>query len=162
MTAFRKRYGDGPLHLISVAAALAIAGYALTRIAASPEPIGFAVWFGGAIVAHDLIAFPVYTGLNLLAGRASPVSLGPGAINYVRVPAILSAFAFVAWFPLILGLADKHYVLDEGHDPPSYLGRWLLLTAVLFAGAGVAYAIRRRRARPRGPATDRPGPRTRG
>ncbi len=161
MSRFRSRYGDQPLHLIAVVITFAIAGYALTRIVASPEPISFALYFAGAIVAHDLVAFPLYSALHRLAGHAgSRVRLGRATINYVRVPAILSAFGFVVWFPLILRLDTQRYLADTGNEPPSYLGRWLALTAALFLVSGIAYTIRLRRGRPRGPAKGPPGPRS--
>jgi hypothetical protein len=156
----RERYGAGPLHLLAVVATFAIAGYAFLAIAKHPGPVSFAIFFAGAIVAHDLVAFPIYSVLDRIAGGVgSEVGLGGAAINYVRVPALLSAFAFVVWFPLILGLSSAVYEADTGHPPADYLGRWLALTAALFLISGVTFALRRR-AHARGPATDPPGPRS--
>ena len=106
--AFRDKYGAGPLHLIAVVASLAIAGYALLETAQRIEPLNFAIWFGLAIVAHDLIAFPLYSALAALAGRAflAKGETGRMALNHLRFPAMLSAFAFVVWFPLILGVSS--------------------------------------------------------
>jgi hypothetical protein len=154
VAALRSRYGAGPLHLIAVIASFGIAGYAFIEVADHPGPISFAVFFAGAIVAHDLIAFPLYSLLNLMAGGArGRVGLDAAAINYVRVPALLSGFAFVVWFPLILGLSSARYEADTGHAPYDYLGRWLLLSAALFVGSGLVFALRWR-ARSRGRATD--------
>jgi hypothetical protein len=163
MGAVRKRYGDGPLHLIAILASLAIVAYAFLEIAQRPGPVSFAIFFAGAIVAHDLIAFPIYSALDRLAGGvASRARLGPATINYVRVPALLSVFAFIVWFPLILALDPGAYESAAGRAPPDYFARWLALTAALFLGSGGVYAVRRRRSRPaRGRATDRPGPRNR-
>jgi hypothetical protein len=163
VSAVRRRYGDGPLHLIAAIASLAITGYAFLEIAGRPAPWSFAIFFAGAIVVHDLIAFPVYAALDRLAGAAaSTPRFDHGVINYVRVPALLSGFALIVWFPLILGLDTDRYEAAAGHPPADYLGRWLLLTAVLFAGSGAAYALRRRaRARARDPATGPPRPRSR-
>jgi len=161
MGAFRERYGDGPLHLIAVMASFTLAGYAFTEVARNPGPLSFVIFFAGAIVAHDLIAFPVYSLLNAVAGRTTEtVGLDATTINYVRVPALLAAFAFIVWFPLILGLSDSLYVADTGHQRPAYLERWLVLTAALFALSGLLYAVRRR-GRPRDLATGPPGPRSR-
>jgi hypothetical protein len=155
------RYGDTPLHAIAVAVSFAIAAYGFLEVAQRPNALSFAIYFAGAIVAHDLIAFPVYSLLNAVAGRATQtVGLDATTINYVRVPALLAAFAFVVWFPLILGLSNSLYVADTGHERPAYLERWLLLTAALFALSGLVYAIRRR-VRSRGLATDPPGPHSR-
>lgn len=154
----RDRYGAGPLHLIAVIASFAIAGYAFVEIANHPSLISFAIFFAGAIVAHDMIAFPIYSTLNRIAGDASAAAgfSGP-SINYVRVPALLSAFAFVVWFPLILGLSSHTYEADTGHAEPDYLARWLLLTAALFLISGLVAAIKRR-APGRDHATDPPDP----
>ena len=155
---FRERYGAAPLHLIAVIASFAIAGYAFIEIADHPGVISFAIFFAGAIIAHDLIAFPIYSTLNRIAGGATAAAgLAGSAINYVRVPALLSAFAFVVWFPLILGLSSDTYEANSGHAAPDYLGRWLLLTGALFLISGIVLAIRRR-APGRGHATDLPGP----
>lgn len=162
MAALRSRYGDGPLHLIAVVISFAIVGYAFIQIAASPSPISFAIFFAGAIVAHDLIAFPIYSALNLIGGRATSIArLGPATINYVRVPALLAGFAFVVWFPLILALDPERYEAATATAPADYLGRWLALTGILFLGSGIVYAVRRRRSgRGRDPATDPSGPRS--
>jgi hypothetical protein len=143
--AFRNRYGDRPLHLLAVVASFSIATYAFLELAERPAPVGFALWFAGAIVAHDLIAFPLYSLLGLIAGRAaSSRSGGSGAVNWIRVPALLSAFALVVWFPLILGLSSGEYEAASGRTTDPYLERWLLLTAGLFAASGLAYAARMR------------------
>lgn len=146
MARLGQRYGERPLHLIAAIATFAIAAYALLEVAERPAPVSFAVFFAGAIVAHDLISFPLYSALNLIAGRVSPARLGPATINYVRVPALLSGFAFVVWFPLILGLDTALYEGAVGRAPADYLGRWLALTAALFAGSGLVLALRARRA----------------
>ena len=164
MAALRSRYGDGPLHLIAVVISFAIVGYAFIQIAASPSPVSFAIFFAGAIVAHDLIAFPVYSALNLIGGRAASIArLGPATINYVRVPALLAGFAFVVWFPLILALDPDRYEASTA-TAARRLPRPL-------AGAhrdslpGLGDRLRAQAqalsARRRDPATDRPGPRSR-
>jgi hypothetical protein len=154
MEAMRRGYGAGPLHAIAVVATLAITGYAFLQIARNPAPISFAIFFAGAIIAHDLIAFPLYTLLDRLAGRAAgKFGTDPGAINYVRVPALLSGFALIVWFPLILSLDTAAYEAATGREASDYLGRWLALTAVLFLGSGLLYALgRRARSRRRRPA----------
>jgi hypothetical protein len=146
----RSRYGEGPLHLLAVVASFAIVAYAFGEIVDRPGALSFVVWFGGAAVAHDLIAFPLYSLFGLVAGRAA-ADRAPAAVNYVRVPALLSAFAFVVWFPFILGLSGEAYEAASGLSTDPFLGRWLLLTAALFAGSGIVYAVTlRRRSRLRG------------
>ena len=118
MGAFRERYGDRPLHLIAVVASFTLAGYAFTEVARNPGPVSFVIFFAGAVVAHDLLAFPVYSALDRLAGRVAAPALPAGAINHVRVPALLSGLAFVVWFPLILGLDADLYEAASGRSPP--------------------------------------------
>lgn len=147
MEALRSRYGDGPLHVLAVTATFAIVAYAFLEVVDRPGALSFAVWFGGAVVAHDLIAYPLYSLFGLVAGRAQGTRVA-AAVNYVRVPAVLSGFAFIAWFPFILGLSGDEYEGASGLSTDPFLGRWLLLTAALFAGSGVLCAVNlRRRAR---------------
>lgn len=150
MAFFRDRYGASALHLLAVLATLAVAGYAFIAIVARPNAINVLLWFGGAIIAHDLIAFPLYSALALVAGRTAGLGAGElgsrraAALNHVRVPALLSAFALVVWFPLVLGLSADRYREDTALSASVYLGRWLLLTAALFAGSALVYAVRLR------------------
>jgi hypothetical protein len=153
MSRFRKAYGDSPLHLLATAASFAIVGYGFFMIFQSPAPESTILFFVAAIVAHDLIAFPLYSGLNFVAGKVT----GEGqsetdragrvpAINYLRVPFILSAISFVMFFPLILGLSADRYEASTGLDAGIFLGRWLGICAVLFTGSALLYAMRLRRA----------------
>jgi hypothetical protein len=150
MRLVRDRYGSSVLHLLAVLSSMAVVAYAFIAIVARPNAIDVVLWFGGAIIAHDLIAFPMYSALALIAGRAARLGaeqLGArrmAALNHVRVPALLSAFAFVVWFPLILGLSADLYRDDTALSASVYLGRWLLLTAALFAGSAIVYAVRLR------------------
>ena len=151
MQRFVDRYGESPLHLLAVIVAMAFAGYGAVRIALGSDALNTFIWLGAAIVAHDLLAFPVYSGLNLIAHRslvgplrAPPVDRTVPVINYLRVPVILSGFAFALWFPLILRLSADPYRIKSGLNADVYLGRWLLLTAALFLGAAVIYAVRLR------------------
>lgn len=153
MPGFRKLYGASPLHLLAVIASFAIAGYGFLRIFDSPAPESTLLFFAFAIFAHDMIAFPLYSGLNLIADRplkgrdaeALEARRVP-PINYLRVPFILSAFCLVIFFPLILGLSADRYAASTGMDIDMFLGRWLGICGVLFLGSGIAYAISLRRA----------------
>lgn len=136
----RPVYGAGPLHLLSHVAALALAAYAFTRIFAGGQPWNVVLWFAGALVLHDLVAFPLYSALDRLARgrRARP------SINYVRVPALLAGLALLVFAPLILGLGDGRYERATALSQDVYLGRWLLLCGALFAGSALLYAVRAR------------------
>jgi hypothetical protein len=153
MVRFRFAYGDSPLHLLAVIASFALAGYAFLRIVENPSALGTLVWFAGAAVAHDLIAFPLYSALNLIAHRSIE---GPDdaweerrrvpLINHVRIPAFLAALALLMFFPLILGLDAANYEKDSGLSGDVFLTRWLGLCAALFLGSALIYAVRLRRA----------------
>ena len=153
MALFRSRYGDTPLHLLAVITSFAIAGYAFFRIVESPSALSTLIWLGAAAIAHDLIAFPLYSGLNLIAhrGLAGPADAREEQrrvplINHLRIPAALSLLALLLFFPLILGLDSTIYEKDTGLGTGVFLGRWLGLCAALFLGSALIYAIRLRRA----------------
>ncbi|WUL24346.1 hypothetical protein OHA88_23595 [Streptomyces sp. NBC_00353] len=125
----RRWYGEGPLHLVLLAATFALAGYAGVRLLEG-DTFAVAVWFVGAALLHDLVLLPVYA----TADRAVRMALGPrtGLVNFVRVPAFLSGLLLLMWFPLITRQA-KHYEPASGLSPDVFLGNWLLITAALFA-----------------------------
>jgi hypothetical protein len=77
----------------------------------------------------------------LSAGRAAPPVL-----NYLRVPAAFSLLLLMVWFPLILGLSHGTYHRASDLSTSPYLGRWLAVTGVLFAGSAACYAVALRRA----------------
>lgn len=152
MTAsFRRAYGASPLHLLAVIASFAVAGYGFFMIFKAPAPESTLLFFVLAIVAHDLIAFPLYSTLNFVAGRTSRVepeaaaAIGVPAINYLRVPFIVCAISLVMFFPLILGLSADRYEAASGQDAGVFLGRWLGICAVLFTGSALLYALKLRR-----------------
>lgn len=151
MKRFRYEYGAGPLHLLGAIASFTFAGYGLLRVFQAVSPIKFSLWFLGAIVAHDLILFPIYTALSLVAygvaRRGAADRAAVPAFNHLRVPALASGLLFVIWFPLILRLSESHYSRSTGQSEGDYLGRWLLMTGALFALSGLLYALRIRRAR---------------
>jgi hypothetical protein len=161
----RRWYGAHPLHLLALLAAFALAGYALGAVVAAGQWRGFAVWFLVAIVAHDLLLFPLYSladlslrrllpgraagersRLTAAAGAVAPSPSGPPVINYVRVPAAFALLLLLVWFPLILGLAAGTYHRASGLTAEPYLGRWLAVTGVLFLASAAAYAVALRRA----------------
>ncbi|GAA4261044.1 hypothetical protein [Dactylosporangium darangshiense] len=149
MARFIRWYGANPLHLLALLCSVALAGYAAVRLFAV-QPVGVAVWFVGAAIAHDLILFPLYA----LADRSAQLVLGHRAadlpavpwINYVRVPTFLSGLLLLAWFPLIFGIVPA-FEVTTGLSPGGYLGRWLAITGLLYGAAAFAFALSLRRAR---------------
>jgi ABC-type transport system involved in cytochrome c biogenesis permease component len=155
---FRALYGASPLHLIAFAASLAVIAAAVVRwFDSGSDVINILVWFGVAVVGHDLVFLPLYSALDRIATGTRRRQIGTREAAwtsaYVRIPAMLSALLFVVFFPLILGTGASTYRAATGHRPSDYLDRWLIATAVLFVGAGLAYALRRARDRRRPPAT---------
>lgn len=150
----RARYGASPLHLLLVLCSFALTVYAGIRLL-DGDTLLVAVWFVGAALVHDLLLLPLYTvtdrGLQVLL-RRSPGGAGPAAatgggwINYVRVPAFLSLLLLLVWYPLILERVD-HYTSFTGLDSGVYWGRWLLITAALFAASALCLVVRAWRGR---------------
>ena len=68
----RHWYGANPLHLLALLAAFALAGYAVHAVIAAGQFIGFAEWFAVAIIAHDLLLFPLYSLADLSVQRLLP------------------------------------------------------------------------------------------
>ena len=179
-------YGANPLHLLTLLAAFALAGYALHAVIDARQRPGFALWFAVAIVGHDLLLLPLYSVADLstrrllprlvprrLAGpRAadgSPSSTGgspggppglarPPVINYLRVPIAFSLLLLLVWFPLILRLSAVAYFRASGLSTSPNIWRWLAVTGVLFAGSAAAYAVALRRAAGRARRAARPDP----
>ncbi len=141
---FRRRYGAGGWHLAGLVACFAVAGYAALRWLDEPTVVRLGVWFVGALLLHDLVLFPLYA----LADRMLRQLLGDRPhrrvpiVNHVRVPALFSGLLLLLWFPLILGKPEPAYRAATGLGTSPYLGRWLLVTAVLFGVSALVYVVR--------------------
>ncbi|MEV5161883.1 hypothetical protein [Streptomyces sp. NPDC053728] len=157
MKAFAARYGASPLHLLLVLASFALAGYAGIRLLDGQEPWTVVVWFVGAALLHDLVLLPLYTITDraaqiLLGSRREPRPAGgdpgrpPGWINYVRVPFFLSGLLFLTYFPLILERGGRFTAYTTLPDDV-FLGRWLLVSGVLFGLSALALLARMLRTR---------------
>jgi hypothetical protein len=139
-------YGAPLWHLLMLVACFVVAGYAVTRVVAAGIWLGFAAWFVGAIILHDLVLYPLYSAADAttqtLTRRVSR-SRRPTVVNHLRVPAALSGMLLLVWFPLILRGAERNYRSAVGLSTSPYLARWLLITLVLFGVSGLLYAVRR-------------------
>jgi hypothetical protein len=149
---FRRRYGATPLHLAGHLVVFAVAAFAIDRIASSQGLAKLIVLYAGFVIAHDLVLLPAYSGVDR-AARASLARLprrsrsGPPVINHLRAPLLISALLLMIYAPLISGKADRGYFLTSGHHATGYLRNWLLISAALFLGSGLIYALRVRRAK---------------
>jgi hypothetical protein len=128
------RYGASPLHGLAHLAGLALAGWALIQIPGLGNWHRVVVWLVAAVILHDLVLWPAYTLAGRLVGR-SP---------YVRIPLALSALLALVFFPVLCGKGEAAYTRVSGATWDGYAERWLLASALLFAGAGLLYAVRSR------------------
>jgi len=158
---FSREYGASPAHLVLGLASFAIAGYAILQLSALPTLVKVLIWLFGAVIAHDFILLPIYAGIGRggIAITRWSATLYPGehevgsieVFNHIRVPAIVSGILLLMFFPLIFGVAEESFELTTGLSTEVYLGRWLAIVAVLFAGSGLLLALRLvRRRRERG------------
>lgn len=140
-------YGAGPLHLLALLASLALAGAAASRIVDDPLRLRYAAWFLGAVVAHDLVLFPLYALLDRSAVLLLRRTRAPdaGSVNYLRAPALLSGLLLLVFAPVILQRSEPAFGAASGLTQDAYLGRWLLISGLLFLGSAVLYAARGRR-----------------
>ena len=155
-------YGANPLHLLALLACFALAGYASVPLV-QYRPLAVAIWFTGAVVGHDLLLVPLYSladrsATAALRHRAPPLPAIPW-INYLRVPAALSALLLLIWLPLILRL-HTNYHASTTLSPNPYLWHWLAVTGALFLLSAAAFALRLR-GRPRAAAPPGGGARRR-
>lgn len=111
-----------------------------------------AVWFAAAVVAHDLLFFPLYALADrvLSAGSRSAQS-HPKVLarNYIRVPALGAGLTLLIFLPGIIEQGGPTYQAATGQTQQPFLGRWLLLTTAMFAASAICYAIRLAAARRR-------------
>ncbi len=153
MTGFRRLYGSHPLHLIGHLLVFFVAGWAIDQIVGAGVVVNWIAWFIGAALLHDLVLLPVYSACDRLLGRVAltgpPARLS--AVNYVRVPVVISGILLLVYFPLVLGVSSRNYRNDTGHTLSGYTRNWLLITAGLFVASAVVYVVRRTRRHPPSP-----------
>jgi hypothetical protein len=133
-------YGAHPLHLLAHAVLLPLAAFAILELAGVRAASNIALWFVAAVLLHDFLLLPA----SAAADRAIQVSV-PRAVNFVRVPAALSALLLLVFFPVICGRSDRTFEGVSGVALHGYAERWLLVTAAFFALSGALYLLRRRR-----------------
>jgi hypothetical protein len=169
---FRTLYGESPLHLLVLLASFAVCGYAAARLL-ERDWFEVAKWVVLAAVVHDLVLVPLYAGTDWLLHKAlraprpapgdtgpdrapadaerggTPTDTGPdrldprvAAVNHVRVPAFLSLLMLLVYWPLITN-DPRNYRLDTALTPGVFMGRWLLITAVLFGASAALFCLRR-------------------
>jgi hypothetical protein len=144
VTLLRRGYGATPVHLMAHLAALALAAYALLQLVDLRRADNVVAWLVASVILHDLVLLPLYTALDraaqLLAGRPRRAF-----VNHVRVPVALSALLLLVYFPIMTGRTEGNYRRVSGLEPDGYVGRWLLVSGLMFAASALVFAIRLRR-----------------
>lgn len=134
----RHRYGASPLHLILHVALFAAFAWVALQLADARAASNVVLWFLAALVLHDLVLLPFYSGIDRAATRLTT----PQRINHLRIPAALSALLLLLFFPPICGKNEGSFARVAGTAPEGYAERWLLVTAVLFGGSALLYLAR--------------------
>ena len=134
----RARYGASPLHLIAHLVALPLVAWALLQFIDRPDAVRILLWLALSAVVHDLVLLPFYSALDRAGQRSAPRQ----AINFVRVPALLSGLLLLVFFPVIAGKGEPSFQRVSGLTYDGYFARWLLITAAVFAISGIVYLVR--------------------
>ncbi len=142
----RRHYGAGPLHLLTLVACFALAGYATSRLVISGPPEKAVVWFLVAIVGHDLVLWPLYaladrSAVRLARRRPERLPRVPW-VNHVRVPVVICVALLTVSFPLVLRMSEPAYHAATGLTEAPFLDRFLLVVGVVFAASALLYAVR--------------------
>jgi hypothetical protein len=134
--------------MLVLLACFALAGYAGLLAAADSQWPRMLVWFAAAVIAHDLVLFPLYALADRFAIRLSQqipqetAKTPPSPLNYLRVPVLGTGLLFLLFFPGIIRQGQEAYFNATGQTQQPFLGRWLLLTATMFAISAIIYTIR--------------------
>ncbi len=153
---FTACYGSNPLHLLGTIAALALAGYVVMLL--GPQAIwnhkvwwqSIAVWFLAAVIAHDLVLFPLYAladrsvtaGLKAIRCRRPVLSPRVSPLNYLRVPTLAAGLSLLLFFPGIIRQGAARYAAATGQTQQPFLERWLLLVGAVYGLSALAFAVR--------------------
>src|SRR3712207_5468056 len=86
----RRVYGASPAHLLAHLAALPLAAWALLQLAGAANAGRIFAWLAAGVIVHDLLLLPLYAALDRAGRRAAG-----RAINFVRVPALLSGLLLI-------------------------------------------------------------------
>ncbi|BBX75352.1 hypothetical protein H7H78_12150 [Mycobacterium shinjukuense] len=150
---FAVHYGAHPVHLLTMVSGFALVGY----IVATFRPVtlwnpdrwwqSIAVWFAAAVIGHDLVLYPLYTLTDraLTRQRARRPRGHPRKVsvrNYIRVPALGAGLTLLIFLPGIIRQGAATYHAATGQTQQPFLGRWLLLTAAMFAASALTYTVR--------------------
>jgi hypothetical protein len=150
-TRFSAIYGSHPLHLLTMVSGFALLGYIVATF--TPATLwnpgtwwqSIAVWFAAAVVGHDLLLFPLYALADRVVSTPTGRRLGHPKVlarNYIRVPALGAGLTLLIFLPGIIEQGGATYQAATGQTQQPFLGRWLLLTAAMFALSALVYVAR--------------------
>jgi hypothetical protein len=129
-----KRYGSTAAHLVGHLALFGLTAYAVVQIFTLGAAFDVVVWLVAAVLFHDVVLWPLYSGGALALG------------NYVRIPLGLSLLLALVFAGTVTGKGGNAYRNASGVEYEGYLMRWLIVSAALFAVSAVVFAVRRRSA----------------
>lgn len=148
---FRGIYGSHPGHLLTMAAGFALIGYLV--VTAGPATLwkpqdswwkSMTLWLAAATVFHDLVLFPIYSLADRVLGapnnRRPPSRVSTR--NHLRVPALGSGLILLSLSPDIIMQGAEKYFEGTGLTQEHFLGRWLMLTALMFGASALIYGTR--------------------
>ncbi|GAA0607058.1 hypothetical protein GCM10009547_06230 [Sporichthya brevicatena] len=141
MTAVRRFYGEHPAHALVLMLSFVPAALALRELL-NERTLDVAGWFAAGAVLHDGLLLPVYVLLDV--ALVTLWRRRPGRVawlNFVRIPLAVSGILLLMFSPLILRQAES-YEYKTGRPIDEFVGRWLLVTAILAAISALWYAVR--------------------
>ena len=136
MSALRRRYGAGPVHVLAHLVMLPLVLWTILQVVDIGAVGNVLLWFVAGLILHDLVLLPAYSGLDRVAQRARLREIP--VVNYVRFPAVISGLTFLAFVGNITGKSDSNFAFLTGLQHDGYLERYLIMVAVLF---GVSAAL---------------------
>jgi hypothetical protein len=137
----RRRYGAHPAHLVVLLAGFVVAALAL-HVLLGERRWDVGQWFLGSAVLHDAVLVPAYIGAD--AALVAWWRRRPGRVpwlNHVRIPAAFSGLVLLVYSPEILRKADA-FQYRTGRTTDPYRAHWLFVTALVFGGSALLYAVR--------------------
>jgi len=151
--AVARLHGERMLHSIIVVAALALGGYVTwvlgVRNLFNPNVWwqSIAVWFAVAVIAHDLILYPLYALVDrFLTGLRDPAprrqSWRIPLTNYLRIPTLAAGLLLLMFLPGIIKQSSPTYEAATGQTQAPYLSRWLLLSAGFYLISTICYCAK--------------------
>jgi hypothetical protein len=141
MNTIRRLYGEHPAHAVVLVLSLVPAAFALQQLL-DERTIDVGTWLVGGAVLHDGVLLPLYVVADAVAVALWRRRPGRVAwLNFVRIPLAVSGMLLLMYSPLVLRQASS-FEGKTGRPIDDYLGRWLLVTAILAAASAVWYVLR--------------------